>query len=237
MFGKDKKQSEEQLRKLEETVQEYQEKLAKAEETIKQKEKALENIKKQQLSPEEIAEKRMAKKRNKSSSRAGEHTKKLDVLALVDAQLFAEKKRKHRAMLESILSDLILDDLVGYKKDENWFNYLDRINPETLSIIIRDNDLSDNQRRRIAESNPKAQALWIAIAMDDTIDIYTRMNAAKMITDKSLILDTQKQRCAEGNHLWVDVGSMRQQYQFGPSSDHRRCIYCGEEYYEYYDGD
>ena len=72
-----------------------------------------------------MAEKRLAKKRDKSNSRAGEHTKKLDVLALVEAQLYADKKKEHRAMLESILSDLILDDLVGYKKDENWFNYLD----------------------------------------------------------------------------------------------------------------
>ena len=59
MFGQKKRDNEEQLKKLEATIQDYQEKLAKAEETIKQKEKALENIKSQQLSPEEIAEKRV----------------------------------------------------------------------------------------------------------------------------------------------------------------------------------
>lgn len=236
MFGKDKKLNDERLKQLEETVREYQEKLAKAEETIQQKEKALESIKKQNLSPEEIAEKRLAKKRDKSDNRA-EHTKKLDILSLVDAQLYADRKKKHREMLESILSDLVLDDLVGYKKDENWFNYIDRINSEALSIIINDRDLSVDTKRRIAENSPKAQEVWIAIAMSDTIDIYTRMDAAKKITDKSLIPDTQKQRCAEGHHLWVDAGSMQQQYQFGPSSDHRKCIYCGKEYHEYYDGD
>ena len=238
MFGQKKRDNEEQLKKLEATIQDYQEKLAKAEETIKQKEKALENIKSQQLSPEEIAEKRLAKKRNKSNNRTGEQGKRdINVFALVDAQLDAHKKKEHREMLESILSDLILDPLVGYKKDEKWFQYLDLINIETLSIIIRDSDLPIDLKKQIAASNPNAQVLWIEMAMDDSIDIYTRMQAAEMITDKSLIPDTQKQRCAEGNHLWVDAGSMRQQYQFGPSSDHRKCIYCGEELHEYYDGD
>lgn len=106
--------------------------------------------------------------------------------------------------------------------------------------IIKDENETRNSRNAaaiIVENEPEAQKYWINLAMDDNVDIYTRMSAAESIKDKSLIPDTQKQRCAEGNHLWVDAGSMRQQYQFGPSSDHRRCIYCGEEYYEYFDGD
>ena len=68
-------------------------------------------------------------------------------------------------------------------------------------------------------------------------DIYTRMDAAAMITDVSLIPDIQKQRCEENDHIWVDTESQRQKYQFGPSSDHRKCIYCGKEHHEYFDGD
>ena len=52
MFGQKKHDNEEQLRKLEATIQDYQEKLSKAEETIKQKENALEHIKRQQRSQE-----------------------------------------------------------------------------------------------------------------------------------------------------------------------------------------
>lgn len=85
-------------------------------------------------------------------------------------------------------------------------------------------------------SNPKAQEIWISIAMYFP-DIYTRMDAAAMITDVSLIPDIQKQRCEENDHIWVDTGSRGQQYQFGPSSDHRKCIYCGKEHHEYFDGD
>ena len=96
MFGQKKHDNEEQLKKLEATIQDYQEKLAKAEETIKQKEKALEHIKRQQLSPEEIAEKRLAKKREKSKNRAVEQGKRdINVFALVDAQLDAHKKKEH----------------------------------------------------------------------------------------------------------------------------------------------
>lgn len=52
MFGQKKHDNEDQPKKLEATIQDYKEKLAKAEETIKQKEKALENIKRQQRSQE-----------------------------------------------------------------------------------------------------------------------------------------------------------------------------------------
>ena len=57
MFGQKKHDNEEQLKKLEATIQDYQEKLAKAEETIKQKEIALETIKSHKLSPEAIVSK------------------------------------------------------------------------------------------------------------------------------------------------------------------------------------
>ena len=114
MFNKGKRESEEQLKKLEETIKEYQDRLADAEETIKQKEKELENIKKYQISPEEIEQKRLAKKLARSQNRPNDHSKK--AINVVEAQLDAHKRKAHREMLKSILSDLIMDSLVGYKK-------------------------------------------------------------------------------------------------------------------------
>ena len=90
MFNKGKRESEEQLKKLEETIKEYQNRLADAEETIKQKEKELENIKKYQISPEEIEQKRLAKNLARSQNRPNDQSKKaINVVALVEAQLDA----------------------------------------------------------------------------------------------------------------------------------------------------
>lgn len=153
MFNKGKRESEEQLKKLEETIKEYQDRLADAEETIKQKEKELENIKKYQISPEEIEQKRLAKKLARSQNRPNDHSKKaINVVALVEAQLDAHKRKAHREMLKSILSDLIMDSLVGYKKDDNWFNHLDQINTEALSSIVMDDELPVSIRRKALSS-------------------------------------------------------------------------------------
>lgn len=153
MFNKSNRESKEQLKKLEETIKEYQDRLADAEETIRQKEKELENIKKYQLSPEEIEEKRLAKKLARSQNRPNDQAKReINVSTLVDAQLDAHKRKEHREMLKTILSDLIMDPLVGYKKDESWFNHLDKVNDEALSFIAMDDELPMNIRKKALSS-------------------------------------------------------------------------------------
>ena len=153
MFNKSNRESKEQLKKLEETIKEYQDRLADAEETIRQKEKELENIKKYQLSTEEIEEKRLAKKLARSQNRPNDQAKKeINVSTLVDAQLDAHKRKEHREMLKMILSDLIMDPLVGYKKDESWFNHLDKVNDEALSFIAMDDELPMNIRKKALSS-------------------------------------------------------------------------------------
>lgn len=153
MFNKSNRESKEQLKKLEETIKEYQDRLADAEETIRQKEKELENIKKYQLSPEEIEEKRLAKKLARSQNRPNDQAKReINVSTLVDAQLDAHKRKEHREMLKAILSDLIMDPLVGYKKDESWFNHLDKVNDEALSFIAMDDELPMNIRKKALSS-------------------------------------------------------------------------------------
>ena len=125
-----------------------------------------------------------------------------------------------------------------YRKKKHIVETYPQAQEELLEIALDEsNDIQTRMRAGMyAGNSKKAQEFWIDLAMNYW-DIYTRMTAASMIKDKSLIPDIQKQRCAEGNHLWVDTGSRRQQYQFGPSSDHRKCIYCGEELHEYFDGD
>lgn len=127
-------------------------------------------------------------------------------------------------------------------KDLEKKEHIAKTYPQAQDVLFEigmdnSNDIQIRKQAGIAlGSNPKAQELWISIAMYYP-DIYTRMDAAAMITDASLIPDIQKQRCEENYHIWVDTGSRRQQYQFGPSSNHRKCIYCGKEHHEYFDGD
>ena len=159
MFNKGKRESEEQLRQLEETIKDYREKLTDAEETIKRKDKELENIRKDKLSPEEIEKKRQAKKMARSQNRPNMQSKRdINIFALVDAQLDAHKRKEHKGMLETILSDLIMDPLVGYKKDENWLNHLDLVNTEALSFIAMDEELPIDIRKK-ALSNIKDETI------------------------------------------------------------------------------
>jgi len=119
------------------------------------------------------------------------------------------------------------------------FDLLENIQSEELLDSLRRYDQFKNYRKpkpAPEKKQPQSQEEWIKLAMEHP-DVYTRMNAASHIRDISLVPKTQKERCARGDHLWVDDGSTRQQFQHGTSVDKRKCIYCGEQYYQVDYGD
>ena len=112
------------------------------------------------------------------------------------------------------------------------FDLLKNIQSEELMDSLRRYDQFKNYRKPEPvpeKKQPQTQEEWIQVAMEHP-NIYTRMDAASHIKEISLIPEIQKERCAQGNHLWVDDGSTRQQFQYGMSVDRRKCIYCGKEY-------
>ena len=119
------------------------------------------------------------------------------------------------------------------------FDLLKNIQSEDLMDSLRQYDQFKNYRKPEPPPEkklPETQEEWIKIAMEHP-DVYTRMSAAAHIKDISLVPETQKARCEKGDHLWVDAGSKRQQFQYGTSVDKRKCIYCGEQYYDVNYGD
>ena len=62
--------------------------------------------------------------------------------------MFGQKKRDNEEQLKK-LEATIQDYQEKLAKDEKWFQYLDLINIETLSIIIRDSDLPIDLKKQI----------------------------------------------------------------------------------------
>ena len=119
-----------------------------------------------------------------------------------------------RDLFEHIQSEELLRSLLRYEQYKGWKKSSPK--PE--------------------KKQPETQEEWIKIAMEDS-NVYIRMEAAAHITETSLIPDSQKERCAKDEHLWVDAGSTRQTCQYGTSVDRRKCIYCGKVYIDVNYGD